>query len=174
MPHGRPVSDGRSPASPPVRAPVAILIALLGLMLPGISRQPTLSLTATTDTGTALVCERVRPGTPVVLTFTHSMYGGSVRETYVATADGTLTREKIVTANAAAAEYYATDGRVERTSDGYRVIAPPFATRTLVIRVDARGAHWLTVGPATFRLADRVTEPTQVRIGVAAAGCGEG
>jgi hypothetical protein len=157
-----------------VRAPLAILIAiaLLGLTLPGISRQPALSLTATTDTGMTLVCERVQPGTLVTLTFTHSMYGGDVSETYAAAPDGTLARRRIVTANAAAAEYYATDGRVDRTGTGYEVIAPPFTTRELVIRADARGDHRLTVGGETRSLAALLDAPTQVRIALAEGGCG--
>ena len=157
-----------------MRLPLAILITLLGLSIPGVAGHRGLVLSATTLHGGTLVCERVRPGSTVTLGFTHSMYGGDVRETYRVTPDGTLERLRMVTGRAAAAEYYATDGQVLTTGDGYEVIAPPFATRELFVRVDARGDHWLTVGPASFRLTEWVTEPTQVRIGVAAAGCGDG
>jgi hypothetical protein len=108
----------------------------------------------------------------VTLTFTHSMYGGDVSETYAATLDGTLARRRIVTGNAAAAEYYATDGRVARADAGYEVIAPPFATRELVIRVDARGDHRLSIGGETTMLAALLDAPTQVRIALAEGGCG--
>jgi hypothetical protein len=144
-----------------------VIIALLGLAIPGVSLPPALTLTATTDTGTTLACARVTPGDMVTLTFTHSMYGGDVREIYRVGREGTLARQHMVADRAAAAEYYARDGRVVATDDGYEVISPPFETHELVVRVDARGDHRLTVGATTWRLADAVPEPTQVRIAVA-------
>jgi hypothetical protein len=154
-----------------MRAPLVIIVALLGLTLPGVALQPDLALTATTDGGAWLACARVAPGDELTLAFTHSMYGGDVRETYRVADDGRLVRERMVTDNAAAAEYYAWDGRVARTDGGYEVIGPAFATDDLVVRVDARGDHRLTAGDWTWRLADAVARPTRVRIAVTAGGC---
>ena len=62
----------------------------------------------------------------------------------------------IETDNAAAAEYYATDGRVERTATGFAVIAPPLTVDALPIRIDQIGDHRLRVGNEEIALADRV------------------
>lgn len=141
-----------------------VILALLGIA--ALSAQPSLVLRATTGEGIVLACEQVAPGTTVDLTFTHSMYGGFVRETYRVTPDGRLGRERIVTERAAAAEYYATDGRTRRVDDGHEVIAPPFTTEALVIRVDARGDHRLVVGATTWHLAGVLNAPTQVCLDV--------
>lgn len=155
-----------------MRAPLVVITAVLALALPGIALQPALTLTATTDGGARLACARVSPGDALTLAFTHSMYGGDVRETYRVD-DGRLARKRMVTDNAAAAEYYAWDGRVTRTDEGYEVIGPAFVTDDLVIRVDARGDHRLTAGGRTWRLADAVPGPTQVRIAVTRGGCAD-
>ncbi len=149
-----------------MRLLLVLIIALPGLAIPGITLQPALTLAAITDDGTTLARARVTPGTMITLTFTHSMYGGDVREIYQVDRDGTLVRQRVVADRAAAAEYYAWDGSVVAMDDGYEVIGPPFETDELVIRVDARGGHRLTVGDRTWRLADAVAAPTQVRISV--------
>jgi hypothetical protein len=154
-----------------MRLLLVVTLALAGLAFPGCGARPPLILTATTESGATMVCMRVTPGTMMTLTFTHSMYGGDVREIYRVDRDGTLVRQRMVADRAAAAEYYATDGRVITTDDGYEIISPPFETGELVIRVDARGDQRLTVGATTWRLADAVAAPTQVRISVAATGC---
>lgn len=136
------------------------------LALPGILLQPGRLVSVTTDDGRVLVCRRITPDERITLTFTHSMFGGDVRETYRADAEGVLVRERIVADNAAAAEYYATDGRTERHADGYEVISAPFSTHELVIRVDDRGNHRFTVGQTTSNLANAVSQPTQVRVSI--------
>lgn len=144
-----------------------VLIILCGLgvaSLPAISLQPDMSVRVTTGEGDIVACTEVMPGTPVSLEFTHSMFGGFVREHYRATSDGRLARERFVTENAAAAEYYGTDGRIRETREGYEVLAGTFVTDDLVVRVDQRGDHWLTIGDARMHLADRLPGSTQVHI----------
>lgn len=145
------------------------LVSLAGLIvglvaLTGLFAQPATVVRAVTGEGVVLVCERATPGTIVELTFTHSMYGGFVRETYRVAPDARLARERIVAERAAAAEYYATDGRTQRVDDGHEVIVPPYSTGSLVIRVDARGDHWLTVAATDYHLAGMLDDPTQVRL----------
>jgi hypothetical protein len=145
------------------------LVSLAGLLvglvaLAGLAAQPVTLVRAVTGAGEVLACERVAPGTTVELTFTHSMYGGFVRETYRVTSEPLLARESIVAEHAAAAEYYATDGRTRRVDGGHEVLAPPYATDSLVIRVDARGDHWLAVGATRYHLAGMLDDPTQVRL----------
>ena len=145
----------------------AVIVLVLGLVaLPAFLLQPALMLRVTTASGATVVCSRVTPGTAITLEFTHSMYGGFVRETYGVSHDGTLERERIVTANSAAAEYYASDGRTRHVEGGYEVLAAPFITDNLVVRVDDRGDHKLSIDSTSYRLTETLPEPTQVRIHV--------
>lgn len=133
-----------------------------GVMLAMSLLQPVSWVDAVTDDGARIVCARVDAGTPITFRFTHSMYGGAVSETYRVRDDGLLERQRMVTENAAAAEYYASDGAVRTVPDGYEVIAPPFATDRLAIRVDARGNHRLTIGTAEWPLYEQLR--TSVRV----------
>lgn len=112
-----------------------------------------------------IVCEQVEDGTPVILTFTHSMYGGFVRETYRTNRDS-LTRTGIVTENAAAAEYYAWYGEVKSTTDGYEVVAPEVEMGELPVIVDQIGRHRLQIGDRTIDLAALLPETTSIVISV--------
>lgn len=134
----------------------------LGLMLAMSLLQPVTWVDVTTGDGARLGCVRVDGETPITLRFTHSMFGGAVSETYRVRDDGLLERRRMVTENAAAAEYYATDGAIRAVPDGYEVIAPPFATDRLAIRVDARGNHHLTIGTAEWPLYEQLR--TSVRV----------
>ncbi len=141
--------------------PAAILVvtALLGMSL-----QPVTRLAVTTDDGRALVCRPITTGDAVTLVFTHSMYGGGVRESW-GVVDDRLVRTGIETDRAAAAEYYATDGGVERTSGGFAVISPPLTVDALIVRVDQVGRHRLRVsGADEISLADRVEDSAAVTI----------
>lgn len=145
----------------------AVIILILGLItLPVFLLQPALTLRVATADGIQVICSRVAPGTAVTLEFTHSMYGGSVRETYQVGDDGDLERRQIVTENAAAAEYYATDGRTRRVEGGHEVLGAPFTTDELMVRVDDRGDHRLMIGSTSHRLTETLPDSTQVRIGV--------
>lgn len=145
--------------------PLLILaIAAFGTMLAASVLQPVTWLQATTDDGTRLACARAGEDTPVTLVFTHSMFGGNVAERYRLRDDGMLERQRIVTDNAAAAEYYATDGRIRQVDGGYEVLVSPFVTERLVIRVDARGDHRLGIGDRTYSLYDQLQASTRVTL----------
>jgi hypothetical protein len=141
---------------------IILIMALAGMLV--MALQPVSLLRVESGEVELVICARVDAETPVTLTFTHSMFGGDVTETYVVDRDGALVRQRIVTGNAAAAEYYATDGRVRPVTEGYEVLAGPFSTDTLVIRVDETGDHRLVVGSSAWRLFDMFGEPAQVRI----------
>jgi hypothetical protein len=147
-----------------MRRLVLIVLGLGVIALPGVMMQPALSLQVMTGDGVTLICSRVTPGTPITLQFTHSMYGGFVQEMYRIDEDGKLVRERFVTGNAAAAEYYATDGRTSHVEDGYEVAGEPFVTDNLIVRVDDRGDHWLTIGEARYHLAAMLPGSTQIHI----------
>lgn len=141
-----------------------LIVGLLaiGAMLAASLLQPVTWLRVVTDDGTLLACARVDEETPITLAFTHSMFGGYVREVYHLRPDAQLERQRMVTEHAAAAEYYATDGRIRHTAEGYEVLASPFATDRLVVRVDARGDHRLTIGDVTHPLYEGLQASTAV------------
>jgi len=135
------------------RWPLVAALAVIALV--GVSLQPVTVLTMVADDGSALACRRMQPDSMMTLVFTHSMYGGEVRETWLV--DGSmLERVRIETDSAAAAEYYAFDGRVEWSEGGFEVIAPPLAVEALPVRVDQIGQHRLRFGADEVSLADRV------------------
>lgn len=131
------------------------VVALMAMVLTGILLQPVTLLRVMTEDGDILVCQQIDANGAVTLVFTHSMYGGEVRETWRAQGNE-LVRDAIVTENAAAAEYYATDGVVERVRDGFEVTSPPIEIDALVIRIGQIGKHRLRVGQEEVFLADRV------------------
>ncbi|MBA3413695.1 MAG: DUF1850 domain-containing protein [Chloroflexia bacterium] len=125
-----------------MRTPIAF-VALLAIA--PVATLPTPTIVASDlDTGTAVLCRSAVEG--VTLAYTHSMYGGEVREEFGAGAEGRLRRLAMTTANAAAAEYYAYDVGVERVGGRYRVDVPPREFAEVVVRVDRVGAHRLLAG----------------------------
>jgi hypothetical protein len=131
------------------------LAALIGVAVIGVLLQPVSVLRVITNDGDVLACRRMGRGDAVTLVFTHSMYGGEVRETWRVDGD-VLVRVDIVTDNAAAAEYYATDGETRRVPGGFEVVAPPLRAETLPFRIDQIGDHRLRFGDEEISLADRV------------------
>ena len=153
---------------------IAILLgAVLLLMIPMLAAPPAQSLQVHTDTGALVWCTAVRPHDTVQLQFTHSMFGGYVREQWQVLPNGDLGRVRFVTENAAAAEYYATDGTSYKAGDGYVVPGEPLRQPALVVRVNGRGDHYLTVGDTSVNLARLLPESTQVRIAVYPQPCDE-
>ena len=145
-----------------MRSRATIATAILAMVaLGGVLATPAMLVRVRLEDGSTLVCRRVSPASTIAITFTHSLYGGHVTETYVP-GGGALVRSSIVTANAAAAEYYAWDGAVRATDDGYEVVAPPLAVDALPIRVDQVGDHRLTVDETVFPLAAMVDGSVQV------------
>lgn len=120
------------------------------------------------DTGDHVVVCRPFPSDGVTLVYTHSMYGGDVRERFVP--DGrSLRRVEMTTANPAAAEYYATTASVTRVDGRYRVDAPDATYGEIVIRVDDVGSHRLVVGDETIDLLALTGQAHRVRLDVVRA-----
>ena len=143
--------------------PKAILLVLLAVAPLPASSGP--AFVATDVTGDAVIlCRPVGVGERIALVFTHSMYGGDVREEYVATSDGRLRRVAVTTANAAAAEYYAHTTDVAREGDRFRLEVPEASFTRLVVRADRIGDHRLEVGAETVPLAATAGDGRQVRL----------
>lgn len=150
-----------------------ILGAMLVVMVPFLLASPTRSVQVQTGSGELVWCGEVASGEIVQVHFTHSMFGGYVRERWLVTPNDTFRRDRFVTENAAAAEYYATDGTSYRADDGYVVPGDALVQSELVIRVDQRGNHYLTVDDETVHLAGLLPQSTQVRIVILPERCGD-
>lgn len=149
------------------------LLAMIVLMVPVLTNSPQQVIRVETANGDLLACTRVDAGDVAQLQFTHSMFGGYVREQWEITPDGQLNRLRFVTENAAAAEYYATDGASYQADDGFVVPGDPLQQPELIVRVNNRGNHVLTVAGNEWHLAEMVDESTQVRIFIDTGSCGE-
>lgn len=149
----------------------ALILALFLAMAPAILGSPAVSLQVRAESGAVIWCASIRKNATMDLQFTHSMYGGYVRETWRITPDSQLMRTRFVTENAAAAEYYATDGTSYRDSEGFVVPGELPKQSKLVVRVNDRGNHVLRVGGQTVHLAGEVSQSTQVHISVISQPC---
>lgn len=150
----------------------ALLIGvLLFVMAPALLSTPSRSVMVHTDSGALVWCTGIATDDLMQLQFTHSMFGGYVREQWRITPDNRFERVRMVTENAASAEYYATDGSSYRADDGYVVPGEPLVRTTLVVRVNQRGNHVVTVGDQQANLADLLPQSTQVHISVAPRDC---
>lgn len=140
-------------------------LVLATVVMFGAALSPGRMIAVTTAEEGALVCHPIGRGSSVTLVFTHSMYGGDVRETYVAAGDR-LRRTSIITGNAAAAEYYATDGLISRTDDGYLLLLPEQTFDHLIFRIDDIGKHRLLIDGELFTLTDGSGRSRQARLDV--------
>lgn len=150
---------------------VVLVGAMLLVMVPALVANARQSLQVHTSTGALVWCARVKQRDIVQLQFTHSMYGGYVREHWQVTPDNRLERVRFVAENAAAAEYYATDGSSYLAEDGYVVPTDPLVQPELVVRVNPRGNHVLTVADQSVNLAEELVTSTQVRITAESESC---
>jgi len=146
--------------------------AIAGLVLAvalvsGAGLTPVTVLRVTSPDGAIAICASVRHGETITLVFRNSMFGGDVRETFEVTADRSLPRTRVVTENAASAEYYAWDGRVQPVADGFEVVVPPQVYPELVIRVDQVGRHRLRIGDREIALFPMVQGSAPARLHVA-------
>lgn len=143
----------------------AMLVGVMVLvMVPGLVSTAGQSIQVQTSNGEIVWCTSAHKSGMVQLQFTHSMYGGHVREQWQVTPDNQLERIRFVTENAAAAEYYATDGSSYLAEDGYVVPTDALVQPELVVRVNSRGNHVLTVDDQSVNLAELLFSSTQVRI----------
>ena len=149
----------------------AIVAILVLLMVPAMLASSGQSLQVHTADGTLVWCVNVKSNDTVQLQFTHSMFGGYVREDWRVTPSSELARSRFVTENAAAAEYYATDGSSYRADDGYVVPGAPLQQPELTIRVNNRGNHMLTTGDNSIHLAEALPQSTQVRVRIHPESC---
>lgn len=157
---------------PVVMVRAALLVgAIILVMTPAMLAPTSESLQVRTSAGVVVWCTPVNQGDTVQLQFTHSMYGGYVREQWLVTSNLQLERIWFVTENAAAAEYYATDGSSYKAEDGYVVPIGLLVEPELVVRVNSRGNHILTVDDQSVNLAELIAISAQVRITVERESC---
>jgi hypothetical protein len=144
-----------------LKGAAAITLMVFGM----VAASPATALVAAdATTGTVFVCEPLASGERFGLAYTHSMYGGEVREEYVATGDGRLRRLAMTTANAAAAEYYAHTADVVRDGERFRVDLPAAEFAALVVRVDRIGAPRLVHGDGGVDLVAIAGDDARVRL----------
>lgn len=135
-------------------------------LVAGAGLTPVTVLRVTSPDRAIAMCASMRRGQVVTLVFRNSMFGGDVRETFEVAGDRLLLRTQVVTENAASAEYYAWDGRVEPVNDGFRVVVPPQAYASLTIRVDQVGRHRLRIGDREIALFPMVPGSAPARLDV--------
>lgn len=145
------------------RVQVAIGVVAI-VVLDGLLMTPVTLVAVTGEADHTMVCERVARDSTIALTFTHSMYGGDVTETYRPTGSATLLRTSILTDNAAAAEYYAWDGAVARTGERFEVMVSDQEFDAIPVRVDQIGKHRVTIDGDMFDLAAMVDGSAGVRL----------
>jgi hypothetical protein len=100
------------------------------------------------------------------LEFTHSMYGGWVREAYHL-AGARLRRTSVTAQRAGAAEYYALYGNLRRNGEEWIVEVPPLDLERLRVRVDATGQPALVSGAERLELLSVVPDGHVVEVRVA-------
>ena len=147
-------------------------VALLTLLLAGAflaAPAPSLIVTDLT-TDEHLLCRSLPRGQVFSLAFTHSMYGGEVREEYVAVPGGRLRRIAMTTANAAAAEYYAHTAPVVRVGVRFLVDVPAAEFAQIVVRVDRIGNHRLLLGADDINLVTTAGDRHAVRLALRPVG----
>lgn len=138
----------------PRRIATASLVLVVA-MLAGLALTPITLVVVSGEHG-PIACARTTVASEITLTFTHSMYGGDVSESFRRGENGTLDRTAILTDNAAAAEYYAWTGEVRTVGDRFEVVAPPASFTVLPFRIDHIGNHRLTVDGRTWHLAEGI------------------
>ncbi len=144
------------------------MVAAIGLVailvMAGLALTPVTLVAVTGERDRSMVCARAVRNSTITLTFTHSMYGGDVIETFQPTGAGTLLRTSILADQAAAAEYYAWDGQVEPIGERFEVVVPDQEFAALPVRVDQIGAHRLTIDGWRVDLATMVDGSEGVRL----------
>ena len=126
-------------------AGVLTAIATLALLAPRPAG-PTVEVRDLDDGGRLVGRLDLGESSAFTLRFTHSMYGGSVAETYrvVLPPAPHLERTTVHTEHGGAAEYYARYGNLYEVADGWIVETPPMQLERLSLRVDQVGRPLLT------------------------------
>lgn len=154
-----------------MRRLVALLVVTMAIMAVPLLQTGSMWLESRSEDGRVASCIRVSAGDEFTLEFTHSMFGGYVRETWRVTPNGELERIRFVTENPAAAEYYATEVTSTEVADGWEVPLEPFTQQSLVVRVNQRGKHQLHLQGTTAPLHLLIPGSNQVHIKVTESSC---
>jgi len=152
----------------PARPLLAGGLTLAALLAFGIALAPGPVVTLTTGSGERIFCRSVAVSEPFALVFQHSVYGGEVREELKVQADRLL-RTGMTTENAAAAEYYAYDGRVLPDADGFRVVVAPLPLDTLPVVLDRVGQHRLRFTDTEVAVTNPGDDPIRATLAVASS-----
>jgi len=148
------------------RAIAGLVLAVV--LVSGVGLTPVAILRVTSPDRAIATCSVVRRGDTITLIFRNSMFGGDVRETFEVSGDQALMRTRVITENAASADYYAWDGRVLPVEGGFQVVVPPQPFADLTIRVDQVGRHRLRIGDREIALFSQLQDSrsTAVRLDV--------
>lgn len=141
-------------------------LVLATVVVLGATLSPVRMIAVTAVGSDPIVCHPIGRDVTVTLVFTHSMYGGDVRETFTTAPGNGLRRTSIITDNAAAAEYYATDGRIARIDEGYLLLQPEQTFDELVFRIGDVGGHRLVIDGTTIALTNDPDRSRQARLAV--------
>jgi hypothetical protein len=141
---------------------VAIVVSLAVMIV----ATPIPRLTVFDDfTKAPVMCRSLDHGERVVLAFTHSMFGGDVREEYVITRQGALRRLAMLTEHPAAADYYAHTADVTRDGDMYRIDVPAAEFEEIAVRIDRVGKPRLIFGDQELDLLAATGNQHRIIIG---------
>lgn len=138
-----------SPSVKRLLIPLVLLVAPLASVL---ASAPAV-VVRDADTGHAFLCGPAPGGQDLTLTFSHSMYGGLVEETFEVDGDD-LVRTGVRAERAAAAEYYGMYGDVLADAGWFRVIVTPLPIRDLRFVADEIGHHEIRIGSKGWRTGD--------------------
>jgi hypothetical protein len=140
-------------------AGVLTVIATLALLAPSPA-EPTVEVRDLDDGGRLVGTLDLGASGGFTLRFTHSMYGGSVDETYrvVPPPGPRLERTTVRTEHGGAAEYYARYGNMYQVAGGWIVESPPMRLERLPLRVDQVGQPLLVTDTEVVSLLSLVPD----------------
>ncbi|OGO41677.1 MAG: hypothetical protein A2Z04_04340 [Chloroflexi bacterium RBG_16_57_9] len=141
---------------------VLALVVLAGLAFLGVRPAPAVEVR--TADGRVLARWPLVEGQMLALTFTHSMYGGDVREVYRVDAQRDLTLVE-VTARQAALDYYALP--VSTGTGEYRTATIERPLGAIWVRADRIGQPRLAYGDRRISLVEAAGDGVAVYVGVA-------
>jgi|GEM_PF-1715670 len=141
---------------------VLALTVLAGMAILGVRPAPAVEVR--TADGRVLAQWPLVEGQVLALTFTHSMYGGDVREVYRVDAQRGLTLVE-VTAQQAALDYYALP--VSTGMGEYRTASVERPLGAIWVRADRIGRHRLAYGGQQLSLFEAAGDGVAVCVGVA-------
>lgn len=118
-------------------------------------------------TGKGLARLEAPAGTPLQLTYVHSIYRQPAIEEFRLDGSG-LTLIRLGSPSAAVLEYYARPEPLRPIDGGFAILPAPIHYPTLTILASERGERTVVYGPSTIPLYRLVPDGDPVRLGVAA------